>query len=73
MGKGMPRPKPDYENLRLLLGSICLRRNISSLSLGVTFLFERLHLSEVERSAYTNLAMSCKRSVDAAIGERRAV
>jgi SWI/SNF-related matrix-associated actin-dependent regulator of chromatin subfamily A3 len=72
MGKGIPRPKPNYENLKLLLGSICLRRSISSLSLGVTFLFERPRLSEVERRAYNDLAMSCKRAVDAAVSERRA-
>ncbi|KAE9373912.1 hypothetical protein N431DRAFT_466160 [Stipitochalara longipes BDJ] len=72
IGKGIPRPKPDYENLKLLLGSICLRRSISSLSLGVTFLFERPHLSEVEKRAYNNLAMSCKRAVDAAVSERQA-
>lgn len=72
MGKDIPRLKPDYENLKLLLGSICLRRNMSCLSLGVTFLFIRPLLSEVERRAYNSLAMSCKRSINAAISDQRA-
>lgn len=72
MVKGIPRPKPDYENLKLLLGTICLRRSISSLSLGVAFHDKRPHLSEVERRAYNDLAMSCKGSVDAAVSERGA-
>jgi SWI/SNF-related matrix-associated actin-dependent regulator of chromatin subfamily A3 len=38
----------------------------------VIFLFERPHLSEAEEKAYNRLAMSCKRSVNAAINERPA-
>jgi hypothetical protein len=65
------RSKPDYENLKLLLGSICLRRNISSLSLGVTFPITRPHLSEAEEQAYKGLQLSCRQSIDAAVSERR--
>jgi len=71
-GQDTSMRKPNYENLKLLLGSICLRRSISSLSLGVTFLTERPHLSEAEKRAYNGIAMSCKQSVDAAVSERRA-
>lgn len=72
MKKGFPRLKPAYENLKLLLGSICLRRSISSLSLGVIFLFERPRLSEVERKAYADLEKACKRSIHTAVSGRRA-
>jgi SWI/SNF-related matrix-associated actin-dependent regulator of chromatin subfamily A3 len=72
MGSGMQRPKPDYEHLKLLLGSICLRRSISCLSLGFTFVEKRPHLSESERRAYNDLAMSCKRAIDAMVYDRRA-
>jgi SNF2 family DNA or RNA helicase len=71
---GIQRPKPDYENLKMLLGSICLRRRISSLSLslGFTSIENCPHLSEVERRAYNDLAMSCKRSINAVVSNRRA-
>jgi SWI/SNF-related matrix-associated actin-dependent regulator of chromatin subfamily A3 len=73
-GRGIQRPKPDYENLKMLLGSICLRRSISSLSLslGFTCLENCPHFSEVERRAYNDLAMSCKRSIDAVVSNRQA-
>ncbi|OTA95555.1 hypothetical protein M434DRAFT_393615 [Hypoxylon sp. CO27-5] len=61
-------PKPNFENLRLLLGSICLRRSTSVLSLlGVTFTTSRPDLTLEEREAYNELALACKRSIDEAV------
>src|SRR5262249_6019459 len=71
---GRPRmagdiPKPDYENLKLLLGPICLRRSTSTIlaSLGVTFTERRPCLSEAEHRAYDELAVSCGQSIKAAV------
>jgi SWI/SNF-related matrix-associated actin-dependent regulator of chromatin subfamily A3 len=72
IGKGSQRPRPDYENLKMLLGSICLRRSISSLSLGVTYLEKHPQLSKVEERAYNELAKSCERSIQAVVSKRRA-
>jgi SWI/SNF-related matrix-associated actin-dependent regulator of chromatin subfamily A3 len=72
IGKGSQRPKPDYENLKMLLGSICLRRSISSLSLGVTCLEKHPQLSKVEERAYNELAKLCERSIKAVVSKRRA-
>ncbi|KAI2628484.1 SNF2 family N-terminal domain-containing protein [Hypoxylon sp. NC1633] len=61
-------PKPRFDNLKLLLGSICLRRSTSVLPLlGVTFLTCRPILSPKERDAYNGLALACRRSIDEAI------
>ena len=62
-------PKPHYGNLKLLLGSICLRRSTSTIlaSLGVTFTERRPCLSEAERRAYDELAVSCGQSIKAAV------
>ncbi|PGH01880.1 hypothetical protein AJ80_08952 [Polytolypa hystricis UAMH7299] len=62
-------PKPDYGNLKLLLGALCLRRNMSSVlpSLGGTFIEHRPCLSEAERRAYDELAISCSESIKAAV------
>ncbi|KAI4859476.1 SNF2 family N-terminal domain-containing protein [Hypoxylon rubiginosum] len=58
-------PKPNYEKLKLLLGSICLRRSASVLSLiAVTYMTCRPVLSSEERNAYNNLALACKMSID---------
>ncbi|KAI1410434.1 SNF2 family N-terminal domain-containing protein [Hypoxylon sp. FL1857] len=62
------KSKPNFEKLRLLLGSICLRRSTSVLSLlGVTFTTSRPELSPEEREAYNGLALACKRSIDEAV------
>ncbi|RYP05726.1 hypothetical protein DL765_009751 [Monosporascus sp. GIB2] len=64
---GMPRP--DYANLKHLLGSICLRRSTSSVlsTLGVKFEERRQPLAEAERRAYDKLAVSCGQSIKAAV------
>ena len=67
-------PRPDYRNLKLLLGSICLRRSTSAIltSLGVTFTEHRPPLSDAERKAYDELAVLCDRSIKAAVNGRAA-
>ncbi|KAI0010503.1 SNF2 family N-terminal domain-containing protein [Xylariaceae sp. FL0662B] len=63
--------KPDFAKLKLLLGSICLRRSTSVLSvLGVTFTTCRPSLSSKERDAYNELALACKRSIEEAISSQ---
>ncbi|KAI9683272.1 MAG: hypothetical protein M1822_006137 [Bathelium mastoideum] len=63
--------KPDYGNLKKLLGAICLRRSTSVLALyGVEFVEHRPRLSEAERRVYNGLAESCKQSIDAAISNQ---
>lgn len=58
-------PKPNFEKLKLLLGSICLRRSTSVLSLiAVTYTTCRPILSPEERNTYNNLALACKMSID---------
>lgn len=60
--------KPNFENLRLLLGSICLRRSTSVLSLlGAISTTCRLDLSHKERELYNSLALACKRAIDETI------
>jgi hypothetical protein len=63
--------KPDFENLKLL-GSICLRRSTPTIlcSLGVAFTECRPCLSEAERRAYDELAVSCGQSIKAAVNRR---
>ncbi|KAI0376440.1 SNF2 family N-terminal domain-containing protein [Hypomontagnella monticulosa] len=64
-------PKPNFENLRLLLGSICLRRSTSILSLlGTISITCRPELSPKEREVYGGLALACKRSIDQAISSQ---
>ena len=63
--------KPNYENLKKLLGLICLRRSTSVLALhGVEFVEHHPCLSEAERRVYDSLAESCKQSIDAAVSNR---
>ncbi|KAI0123677.1 SNF2 family N-terminal domain-containing protein [Xylariales sp. AK1849] len=60
--------KRGFENLQLLLGSLCLRRTSSVLSaLGVTFKEYRQEFSAGERDAYDKLGADCRRSLDAAV------
>ncbi|KAL9082305.1 MAG: hypothetical protein Q9165_008920 [Trypethelium subeluteriae] len=63
--------KPDYGNLKKLLGLICLRRTTSVLALhGVDYLEHRPHLLDAERRIYDGLAESCKQSIDTAVSNR---
>ncbi|KAK3377269.1 SNF2 family N-terminal domain-containing protein [Lasiosphaeria ovina] len=64
--------KPNYGNLKLLLGSICLRRSTSTIlsSLGVTFVEHRPRFSPAERQGYDDLAISCEKSIKAAVNSR---
>jgi SNF2 family DNA or RNA helicase len=64
--------RPNYTNLKLLLGSICLRRSTAAIlsSLGVTFVEHRPQFSAAERKAYDELALSFERSIKAAVNSR---
>lgn len=64
--------RPNYGNLKLLLGSICLRRSTSSIlsSLGITSVDHRPSFSPAERAAYDGLVNACERSIKAAINNR---
>ncbi|KAI1769275.1 SNF2 family N-terminal domain-containing protein [Hypoxylon sp. FL1150] len=63
--------KPNFENLKLLLGSICLRRSTSVLSLNsVSYTTCRPVLSPEERTIYNNLALDCKMSIDELISHQ---
>lgn len=64
--------KPNYGNLKLLLGSICLRRSTSSIlsSLGVISVEHRPSFSLSERKAYDDLVLECEKSIKAAINSR---
>ncbi len=60
--------KPDYENLKLLLGSICLRRMESLLSLpGISFVYCHPEFSEAERKGYNKLFVEWNRANNAAV------
>lgn len=60
----------DFENLRLILSSICLRRNRSILpSKGYTTEIRRPKLTPRERDQYRTLEQSCKRAIQ--IGNKR--
>lgn len=61
----------DKNNLILLLNSICLRRNLSVLSLSSASTTEyRLDLSPSERKAYNSLIKGLKRAIEDAISNR---
>lgn len=64
--------RPDYGNLKLLLGCICLRRSTYTIlfSLGVKFEECRQPLTDAERRAYDSLVVSCERSIKAAVNDR---
>lgn len=65
--------KPDAENLKLLVSSICLRRNSLILPsfLEPISIQHRPELSSLERRAYSNLAQSCRRAIDAVVSNKR--
>ncbi|KAK3684318.1 SNF2 family N-terminal domain-containing protein [Podospora appendiculata] len=67
--KGIEVPIPDYKNLKLLLGSICLRRSTSTIlsSLGVEYIERRPDFSDTERRDYDMLATSCEQSIKEAV------
>ena len=71
-GKTMLKNRPsenDYTNLRLLLSSICLRRNKSVLKLpDIRYEVRRPEFSYEERQAYNSLILACKRALDRAHG-----
>ncbi|KAK3321503.1 SNF2 family N-terminal domain-containing protein [Cercophora scortea] len=69
MAKGIKVPIPDYKSLKLLLGSICLRRSTSTVlsSLGVEYIERRPDFSDTERRDYDRLATSCERSIKAIV------
>ncbi|KAJ5802175.1 uncharacterized protein N7503_004625 [Penicillium pulvis] len=69
---GVFASKPNYDNLRMLLGSMCLRRNTSILSeLGVSFRVHRPALSQSERQTYKALENACKDRIKAAVSFQR--
>lgn len=65
-------PRPDYKNLKLLLGLICLRRRTSAILLSLDVTFNKHHppLLDVERKAYDQLTVFCDRSIKAAVNGR---
>ena len=65
--------RPNYENLRILLASICLRRSFSILpELGVSFQVHKPTLSESERRDYAAWEAVCKERINVAVSSRRA-
>jgi SNF2 family DNA or RNA helicase len=69
---GISTSKPNYDNLRVLLGSICLRRDTSILSdLKVSSRVHRPALSESERQTYKALENACKERIKAAVNFQR--
>lgn len=70
--RGSPRPIADFEKLKMLLESICLRRSIQSVlpKLSLTHLDIPYQFSEVERQKYNELAGSCTRSIDTVISKQ---
>jgi SWI/SNF-related matrix-associated actin-dependent regulator of chromatin subfamily A3 len=60
--------QPDYENLRLLLGSICLRRNKSLLPFSQPVeCIEEVKFSHGERQAYHRLGSTWREAIDLAV------
>ncbi|KAH7329591.1 SNF2 family N-terminal domain-containing protein [Stachybotrys elegans] len=61
--------KPNYGNLKKLLGSICFGRNTSSIltNLGVSFIECRPSFSDSERTTYNGLAIAYGNSIKASI------
>ncbi|KAK3988673.1 SNF2 family N-terminal domain-containing protein [Cladorrhinum sp. PSN332] len=58
----------DYTNLRLLLSSICLRRNTTVLELpGVEYAYHRPSFTKDEKEVYNNLIRSCILAIDRSI------
>ncbi|KAK0654180.1 SNF2 family N-terminal domain-containing protein [Cercophora samala] len=58
----------DFENLRLVLSSICLRRNTSVLQLpGVKYEYRRPGFSTSEKEAHTKLILACQKAIDRSV------
>jgi SWI/SNF-related matrix-associated actin-dependent regulator of chromatin subfamily A3 len=58
----------DFKNLRLLLGSICLRRSKTILPLfGLKMEERRPEFSTQEREEYRQLELKCRRAIDLAV------
>jgi SNF2 family DNA or RNA helicase len=64
--------KPDYGNLKLLLGQICLRRSTLTIltSLDCTFVEHRPRLSEKERKDYDMLFISYRHAIEICVASR---
>ena len=61
--------RPDFKNLRHLLGAICLRRNKAVLPVSQTEEYvHRVQLSRTERQAYERLGYSWKQAIELAVG-----
>ncbi|KAI0155130.1 hypothetical protein GGR57DRAFT_464212 [Xylariaceae sp. FL1272] len=64
--------QPDYANLKLLLGSICLRRCTSTIlkSIGVEYYTRRPSLSKEERKGYDALSIRCSQQIKMAVNRK---
>ena len=61
-------PQDEFKNLRLLLGSICLRRNKAILPLsGLKMEERRPQFSTREREEYRQLEQKCRTAIDLAV------
>ncbi|ETS78812.1 hypothetical protein PFICI_08665 [Pestalotiopsis fici W106-1] len=64
-------PKGEFENLKLLLSSICMRRTKNILpGLGHITTDVRPEFSQKERQRYSGLEIACKRAITLAIGSK---
>ena len=61
----------DFSNLRLLLGSICLRRAQSTLPFHSTTDTVRLQFTEDERKDYRSLEVVCKQALMMAVNSKK--
>jgi SWI/SNF-related matrix-associated actin-dependent regulator of chromatin subfamily A3 len=63
--------EPKYENLKKLLGIVCLRRMTSVVALhGLEFSEHRLPFSETERTIYNRMAELCTQHIDLAVSSQ---
>ncbi|CAG7998711.1 unnamed protein product [Penicillium salamii] len=69
---GITTRMPNYDNIRLLLGSICLRRNASILpELRLSSLVHRPTMSDSEARAYKTLETACTERIQAVANIQR--
>ncbi|CEJ93517.1 hypothetical protein VHEMI09098 [[Torrubiella] hemipterigena] len=71
--KGTKFRSPNYDNLRMLLGSICLRRSISTIIAAeeISYVTHRPRLSSIEQQYYDKIAIVCQELTLAAINSPR--
>ena len=62
--------KPDYSNLRLLLGSICLRRAQSIMDFHSTTITIRPEFTKDERAEYSTLEVVCRQALTTAVSKK---